>query len=127
MDILYLTDSVLQTCRNPKWPGCGPDSAPAQAYPRVIAAALPALIKAVSEDPEGAKKADKVRCTPPENTVPWRQARHGVIVIACMLAVVPGAFGLYTELHALPSTFPYGVCRSLSADRLAGSSTWSAQ
>lgn len=93
VDILYLTDSVLQTCRNPKWPSCGPDSAPAQAYPRVIAAALPALIKAVSEDSEGAKKADKVRCTPPENMFSWRPARHGVIFIACMLGFDPGAFG----------------------------------
>lgn len=63
VDILYLADSVLQNCRNPKCAGCGPDSAPAQAYPRVIAAALPALIKAVSEDSEGARKADKVRHT----------------------------------------------------------------
>ena len=35
-----------------------------QAYPRVIAAALPALIRCVAEDGEGALKAEKVRSLP---------------------------------------------------------------
>ena len=111
VDILYLTDSVLQTCRNPKWPGCGPDSAPAQAYPRVIAAALPALIKAVSEDSEGAKKADKVRCTPPETCFPGGQlGMASFLLLACWeLTLEPSG---QVEVHALPGTFPYGVCRS---------------
>lgn len=61
VDLLYLADSILQNCRNSKLEGCGPDSKGAQAFPRVIAAALPALITAVAEDPVGAEKAEKVR------------------------------------------------------------------
>lgn len=30
VDLLYLADSLLQNCRNPKNSGCGPDTAPGQ-------------------------------------------------------------------------------------------------
>ena len=50
VDLLYLVDSILQNC-----PAQG-----REAYSRVIAPALPRLVKAAAQDEEGAAKADKV-------------------------------------------------------------------
>ena len=42
-------------------PGCGPGTQAAEKFPKVIAAALPRLVKAVSESAEGIEKLGKVR------------------------------------------------------------------
>ena len=47
-------------------PGCGPGSQAAEKFPKVIAAALPRLVKAVSESAEGVEKLSKVNHPPPD-------------------------------------------------------------
>ncbi len=64
VDLLYLVDSVLQSCLKPGRKGCGPDGAAGQAFPRVIAAALPRLVAALAGDRDGAAKAEKARAGP---------------------------------------------------------------
>lgn len=41
VDLLYLTDSLLQNCRNAKNSGCGPDSAPGQVCQHLTSEPLP--------------------------------------------------------------------------------------
>ncbi len=65
VDLLYLVDSVLQSCLKPGRKGCGPDGAAGQAFPRVIAAALPRLVAALAGDRDGAAKAEKARARAP--------------------------------------------------------------
>ena len=61
IDLLYLVDSILQSSLKPGRKGCGPDGAAGQAFPRVIAAALPRLVASLSGTQDGAQKAEKVR------------------------------------------------------------------
>ncbi len=57
---LYLIDSVVQTCRKPHHPGCGPDTRAGKAYPRAVAAALPRLVAALCRDDVSMEKLRKV-------------------------------------------------------------------
>lgn len=54
---------LLQGCLREGRPGCGPGSAAAEAFPRVVAAALPRLVSAVMIFSEGVEKASKVHST----------------------------------------------------------------
>lgn len=60
VDLLYLVDSILQSSLKPGRKGCGPDGAAGQAFPRVVAAALPRLVAALASAQDGAQKAEKV-------------------------------------------------------------------
>lgn len=61
MDLLYLVDSIVQSSLKPGRKGCGPDTPAGQAFPRVVAAALPRLVAAVVAAQDGAQKAEKAR------------------------------------------------------------------
>lgn len=73
VDLLYLVDSILQSSLKPGRKGCGPDGAAGQAFPRVVAAALPRLVAALASAQDGAQKAEKVR--PDAGLTSWLQAQ----------------------------------------------------
>jgi hypothetical protein len=64
VDLLYLADSILFNSQKNSSGGGKAHPAAAEAYPRIIAAALPHLIKAASEDKDGLQKCVKVRARP---------------------------------------------------------------